>query len=246
MRCCRAFVTLTVLLTTLCGCNGDQGSSVTTRRTPVGKAEYGEITYKTADGWTIYGDFQPANRATKAVILLHQRMGQASDWAPLIDKLNGAGIATLAIDQRGAGRSQGRENGENAPWDTTADIQAAVEWLAAHGIKSIGLAGASYGANNALIYAAGHPDIRAVALLSPGTDYHGLKVEPAASSYKGALLVVSAKDDVIMDKGLETISHAFSGVAESKVYPGEAHGTQLLTFQPDSIDVLTAFFKSRL
>ena len=236
---------LTVTVLFLYGCSSQQGQPVSVSSTSPGKPATGEINFKTADGWTIYGDFRPANRATKGVILLHMRMGQAADWAPLVEKLNAAGIATLAIDQRGAGRSMGRENGQDAPWDTTGDIQGAVDWLAARGVKSVGLAGASYGANNALIYAAAHPAIRAVALLSLGTDYHGLKIEPAAGAYKGALMILSAKGDPIMEGGPETVTRT-RGDVESKVYEGDAHGTKLFSSQPDSADAITVFFKAHL
>src|SRR5207237_815023 len=110
-----------------------------------------EITYQDSDGWTIHGDYYPVAGSGKSVVLLHQRGGSADDWKRLVPKLNEEGISALAIDQRGAGRSTGPRNGDKAPWDTTPDIAGAVAWLATRQVTPphIGLAGASYGANNA-------------------------------------------------------------------------------------------------
>ena len=213
-----------------------------------GAATAGEITFATSDGWTIHADYAPAPGAKKAVILLHQRNGSAADWKPLVEKLNAAGIAALALDQRGAGRSQGRENGDNAPWDTSNDIAGAYDWLKQQGFAAnhIGLAGASYGANNALLYAASHSLRPPVALLSPGTDYHGLKIELAASHYQGAVLILTAKDDTIPEDGPALINRVAPGPHELKSYDGKDHGTDLFAAHADSLDAITEFFKTKL
>ena len=164
-------------------------------------------------------------------------------------RLNGAGIATLAIDQRGAGRSLGPQNGSGAPWNTSNDIAGAVEWLARKGFSRgrIGLAGASYGANNALIYAAAHPVVPAVALLSPGANYNGLVSTPAAARDKGAILVLTAKDDPVTGGGPAAITKAHvRGTIQLVTYRGSVHGTGLLTAEPGSLQALTDFFGRRL
>lgn len=206
-----------------------------------------EITFQTEDGWTIHADYSPVSGAKAAVVLLHQRRRSAADWVPLVGKLNAAGITTLALDQRGAGRSRGAQNDEDAPWDTTGDIAGAVEWLKQKGFdpKHIGLAGASYGANNALIYAAAHPETPAVALLSPGSDYHGLRVEPAASQYRGAILVLTATGDSVTAGGPEVIARAASGTRLIQ-YESDAHGTDLFDPHPESLEAITDFFQQRL
>jgi alpha-beta hydrolase superfamily lysophospholipase len=242
------FLTMTLLLApVLAGCGRQEkagGISSGTAGTTRGASE---ITFQTGDGWTIHADYSPVSGAKAAVILLHQRRRSAEDWIPLVGKLNAAGIATLALDQRGAGRSQGSRNEEDAPWDTTGDIAGAVEWLKQKGFdpKHIGLAGASYGANNALIYAAAHPETPALALLSPGFDYHGLRVEPAASQYRGAILALSAAGDSVTEGGPEAIVRAASGTRLIQ-YEGDAHGTDLFDPHPESLDTIADFFKQRL
>lgn len=236
------------LLATVAGCHRSDGGSAPGGAPGAGGASANEITFKTADGWTIHADWSTPKGAAKAVILLHQRGGSASDWAPVVAKLNAAGIATLALDQRGAGRSQGPHNGDDAPWDTTPDIAGAVEWLKVKGIAAnhVGLAGASYGANNALIYAAAHPQIPAVALLSPGANYQGLVIQPAAAKYHGAVLILTSSGDSITGEGPQIVERDSPGAKELKTYDGDAHGTAIFSAHADSIDAVTGFFKAKL
>lgn len=208
-----------------------------------------EITFKTVDGWTIHADYSTPAGAKTAVILLHQRGGSAADWKPLVARLNAARIATLAIDQRGHGRSLGAQTGANAPWQTSNDIAGGIKWLGQRGFAAerIGLAGASYGANNALIYAAAHRRVPSVALLSPGLNYHGLLIGPPAARYGGAVLVLSAKDDPITGGGPELVASVGKpGTVQRISYGGGDHGTSLLAADPSSLKTLTDFFKRRL
>lgn len=207
-------------------------------------ASAGEVTFTTSDSWTLHADYTAVPAARKAVVLLHQRGGSAADWQPILLKLAGIGLSVLAVDQRGFGRSAGSHAGEDPPWDTTHDIEAAIQWLGTKGFKpgDIGLAGASYGANNALIYAAAHPETPAVALLSPGKDYHGLKLEPAARLYKGRLLLLHAKDDSITQSGPDLLMKVSPGKPEMEVFSGNAHGTELFALHPESTDTLRSFF----
>lgn len=206
-----------------------------------------EVTFKTADNWTIHADFISPPNASKAVILLHQRNGSAADWKLLVDKITPLGIASLALDLRGAGRSTGPQNGDDAPWDVTADIDAARKFLDEHGFKGkpVVLAGASYGANNALIYAAAHPGLAGVALLSPGEDYHGLKIADAAKQYHGPLLLLSAEGDTITGRGPQIIKESTS-VSAGMGVDGDAHGTQMLKEHEQALQFLVNFLRSDL
>lgn len=209
-----------------------------------------QITYRDQDSWKIYGNLYEA-RSTKtgAVILLHQRNGTASDWDPLIPSLKRAGITVLAIDQRGAGSSVGPENGMDAPWNTELDIAGAIRYLEDHvHIKAgrIGLCGASYGANNALRYAARTKNIPAVALLSPGVDYHGLTVSSASTEYKGPLLIISSRDDPIPEGGPQLINHLAKGPHKMLLYEGSRHGTDILARYPAACNEISRFFSEHL
>ena len=205
------------------------------------------VSFKTADGWTIAGDLYAAvGKAQGNVVLLHQRGGQGSDWVPLCRALQMAHISALAIDQRGAGRStQGPgESGENAPWPTSGDISAAIASFKDK--LPTGLAGASYGANNALIYAAAHPDqIKSVALFSPGTNYHGLDAVAPARKFKGAVVIYHDKNDAIAGGGPKQITQALSGHDHIlRLSTGSEHGTNLLS--PANIRDAAMFFQRTL
>jgi len=202
-----------------------------------------QVEMKTADGWTILGDlYTPAGESNEAVVLLHQRGGSAKDWKAVCAALQDAGITALAIDQRGAGRSTKGpgSSGDDAPWVTTEDIAAAVGQL--KGIKHIGLAGASYGANNALIYAAAHPEeIAAAALVSPGDYGHGLDALQAARTYPGHLAIYHGNADTIAGIGPNEINSASQSSDHLlTVYDDNAHGTALLN--QDRIDSIVVFF----
>ena len=201
------------------------------------------VTYNTADGWTIHADFIEASNPRWFAILLHQRNGSAADWKLLAEALRSMGCSTLSCDLRGAGRSLGEKNGEDAPWDVSEDITAAIKYLKTKGLDDnpVSLIGASYGANNAMIYAGSHKGIGSVVLISPGEDYHGLKPIVAAQAYMGKILIVSADGDGITGSGPNGISSAAKGHVERKAYPGTEHGTELLAAHSDCAELIAKF-----
>lgn len=223
---------LLVTVIALQGCHESSNDANSLVGSPEGAKE---VSFKTDDGWNIFADaYVPAGSSKGAVILLHQRDGAASDWKALGSALQSAGYTALAIDQRGAGRSvQGPRGGtgnkaDNAPWETGPDIAAAIKFIEGKG--PVTLVGASYGANNALIYAAAHPDqVKSLILFSPGADYNGLKALPAAQAWKGPMLIYHDKGDTIAGSGPEQIDKA-SPSADHKLVlmDGSRHGTELL------------------
>lgn len=206
------------------------------------------VSFKTADGWTIKGTLYFASESGGAAVLLHQRGGSKSDWTGLCESLKTKGVTALAIDQRGAGESTAGPGGkgEDAPWDTSEDIAAAVGYLKNY--KTIGLAGASYGANNALIYAAKHPDrIKAVALFSPGADYSGLKTAEPAKLWKGPLRVYHDRGDSVAGEGPLMIDKiSISTDHRLLISEGDRHGTALLGEAMKGKDAVDKFFESAL
>lgn len=207
------------------------------------------VTLKTTDGWTIVGDlYTPAQKPIGAVVLLHQRGGSGADWQPLCQALQKSGIVALAIDQRGAGRStQGPgSTGSEAPWDTTEDVTAALTNRLSPYAGHIGLAGASYGADNALIYAADHPnDIQAVALYSPGLYGHGLDILKAAREWSKPIVIYHGRGDKIADDGPQQIMDACPAKDHQLILTDEnKHGTDLLN--SDKIDSTVNFFERTL
>lgn len=226
----RAGIVWTVLsLFTAAGCGGRESGTVVTSDQAAGDTRPAQ--YRTQDGWTIQGDlYEPHSKSKGFVLLLHQRGGSADDWHALAIALQQAGYIAFAIDQRGTGRSAvgPGQSGDHAPWNTTSDIEGGVYALKDKG--PITLIGASYGANNALLYAAAHPgQIRSLVLLSPSTDYHGLKTEAAVKKYTGALLIFHQKGDKIAGDGPEALNRAAGSKDHLlQMSEGTGHGVALL------------------
>lgn len=219
-------------------------SAVTVSTTRQPKAV--EVNFRTADGLTIYGDFADA-KTDKGVVLLHQWNADASTWRPYLSNFVVKGISVLAIDARGYGRSEQQGNQRFAPtWDIGHDIAGAVKFLQEKGCKRIGLAGSSYGANNALIFAASHADIPAVALLSPGEDYHGLKIADSAGRYKGKAFVLLSEGDRGVGDVLDILRSSLGDRLTSILLKGDAHGTRMLEKEPDLVKQLVQFFHASL
>lgn len=199
-----------------------------------------EITLKTSDGWTLKGNLYAPPAAKGAVLFLHQYGGSAQDWQPLCAALEAAGITALAIDARGFGRSARGPggSGENASWNIENDIAAALESLPSG--QPMALAGASYGANNALIFANSHPNrVRGIALFSPGANYHGLNALPPAKTYQGPVLILTASGDSIAASGPQQIHDANPVNRTLTVLEGAGHGKALL--RPEVVEKTVAF-----
>ena len=172
---------------------------------PSSKGDAERVTFTTDDaaGVAIVGDlYIPEKTPAPAILALHQFQANRATYAAFARTMRDSGFVVLAIDGRGFGDSKTGADGTVAPgWDTQGDIAAAIEYLKSQpsvDAQRIGLIGASYGASNALIFAADNPvDVRSAVLLSVGLNYHGsLPTEPALKKYGDRpLLMMAANDD---------------------------------------------------
>jgi pimeloyl-ACP methyl ester carboxylesterase len=218
-----------LLIAALTGCGGKETGTVVSSDQATGETRPAK--YVTQDGWTITGDFyEPPTQTKGVVLLLHQRGGSAEDWHTLCLAIKTAGYTAYAIDQRGTGRSSvgPGQSGEYAAWNTVPDIEMGV-----YAVKDKGpvmLIGASYGANNALLYAAAHPEmVRSLVLFSPSTDYHGLKTLKAVKKYTGPLLIFHQKGDKIAGDGPADLDKASGSKDRTlQLNEGTGHGVALL------------------
>lgn len=98
-----------------------------------------EVSFKTEDGWTIYGDLclSRGNGQAKApgVILVHSYLTDRHVFEDLKQMLVTAGFAVLNMDFRGRGKSQGRGSYFDLPLEERdkayLDVRAATAFLAA-------------------------------------------------------------------------------------------------------------------
>ncbi len=164
------------------------------------------LTLHTDDDVDLAADWYPVPDARRFAILLHMRPGKKEDWPAWAAALNAKGVACLAIDQRGSGRStQGglldvRRFTDEDDRKRLLDAKAAFEELrdgqGATEASTI-LVGGSIGANVAIRFAADHPGIPLVIALSPGLDYHGVTTVDAIARLAPLqrVVVVTSDDD---------------------------------------------------
>jgi dienelactone hydrolase len=219
---------------------------------PLLAAQGQEVTFQTDDGVTIVGSLYLPARSGPAVVLLHALGRTREDWQPVAARLADAGFVALAIDLRGHGASGPLPEGSSLG-DLTrmmADVKAARAFLATRREvmpNRIGIAGASVGANLAILLAAGDPTVRSLALLSPGIDYRGLRPEAAMKKYgdRPALLVASQEDNYSANSARQ-LSQSGPGVRDLRILNGAGHGTAMLGRQPDLAASLLDWFRRTL
>ncbi len=219
---------------------------------PPRAAQVQEVTFHTDDGVAIVGSLYLPARSGPAVILLHALGRTREDWQPVAARLADAGFVALAIDLRGHGAS-GPLPERTSLDDLTrmvADVKAARAFLATRrevAPNRIGIAGASIGANLAILFAAGDPTVRSLALLSPGIDYRGLRPEAAMKKYgdRPALLVASQEDNYSANSGRQ-LAQSGPGVRDLRILNGAGHGTAMLGRQPDLAASILDWFRRTL
>jgi pimeloyl-ACP methyl ester carboxylesterase len=206
------------------------------------------VTFRSDDGLTLVATwYEPSIRPAPAVIAIHMLQKSGRDWDQFATMMAAGGIGVLALDLRGHGESQG------SPQDyqgMVQDVRAARRFLAqrADVVPSrIGIAGASLGATLAALAAADDPSIVSLALLSPATDYRGLRLEPAVRKYgaRPILLVASDNDGYALRSSRE-LAKAGGGVREEAVLATAGHGTAMLAGDPDLGRRLLEWFRRTL
>ena len=200
-----------------------------------GGARTQRLTIRTEDGVSLAATwYEPSQRPAPAVLLVHMFHRTRRDWDALATRLSTDGVGVLTIDLRGHGESSGD------PSDLAAmvqDVKAARRHLSARAdvIHSrLGAAGASLGANLAVLAAADEPSIISLALLSPSLDYRGIRIEAALRKYGSRpALLVAGDDDPYAGRTAKELQKTGGGVRELLVLPQAGHGMQMLARAPD-------------
>jgi len=217
------------------------------------------VSFTTPDGFTIKGTLTiPATGPKRhPVVIIAPQFHQTRDsFAPLAERLNARGIATLALDLRGHGESTDKGGAAVAVTDDfmasakavgfdkiPADLAQAAAWVRKqHGIdgRRVGLAGASLGAFSVLM-ASRQVRPQAVLALSPaGNEAFG---EGALDKLKGGLpkggadLIFAAADDKETADNAKALA-TVPGVSVL-LYPGSDHGS---AFLKDHAETMAVFF----
>ena len=231
-----------------------------------------EMSLTTPDGFVLKGTLTvPAAPASKrharprpcpVVLLAHQFMADRGGWKPLAEKLNAAGIATLALDLRGHGASTQQAGKEVKVTDDflasakavsldkiPADLTQAAAWLRHQpGIdgRRLGLAGSSVGAFATLMASAKIRPIAVLALSPAGNGAFGPNATPALAraveTAKSAVMVMASRQDEDANQNA-TALRPIPGVY-ARFADGKEHGFDYLAAQSDTMAVfLTTYLK---
>ena len=199
-----------------------------------------------ADGVTIAATlYHAGGGAAPAVVLVHMFTRTKDDWRTFAERLQASGITALAIDLRGHGGS----GGASAPAPAMAlDVRAGIDFLAAQAsVHGIGVVGASLGASAALLAAADAALVRGVALLSPSSDYRGVRIEAALRKFGNRpLLLVTSSEDPYALRTVRAMMTDTTTARDQRVSPIAAHGSQLLDRDPDVATALVDWLRRTL
>jgi dienelactone hydrolase len=168
------------------------------------------------------------------------------DWQPVAERLADANITAMAIDLPGPGYPG--DGASLAGWHT--EIFAAIGYLSGRPeirATAIGVAGASLGANLAALAGAADGRVRSLALVSPSLEYRGVRIEPAMRQYgaRPAILIASTHDPYAARSAKELAANA-PGIRELRWSETTAHGTPLLSRDPDTATALVEWFRRTL
>ena len=209
------------------------------------------VALTTADGVPIKGDYyRPVVESAPAVVLVHGSGRERSAWGIFAWRLMEQGVATLAIDLRGAGESGGEIDDQNK----VEDVAAAVAFLTAQAEvdpHNVFIIGANDGSWWALDYAARHPEIRAVALITPGIRYDKAFLEQVMADYGERPIFIAVSDseenhDENAVKTAKLLDKLASGPHELIVLHDYGWGTGLLMQENGLAPKLLAWLQQSL
>ncbi len=168
-----------------------------------------------------------------AVILSHMRPNDQTAWFDFAEELADNGYAAMTFNFRGYGTSEGDQDFGRLD----DDLAAVVRYLRDRGKQTIFLVGASMGGTTSLVVAASEAVAGVVAISAPAQfeDQDALKAVPNVTVPK---LFIASEADEQAKLSLEQLVEATGQPKEQEIYPGNAHGTNLL--QPDQSDYATA------
>jgi uncharacterized protein len=208
------------------------------------------IALRAADGTALSAVWHSPARPAPAVLLVHMLTRNHSEWDATAEALNVSGFGVLALDLRGHGASEGSST---ALGSMQQDVQAALDWLKTRPevlANRLGIGGASLGATLAVMAAAVDPAVRSIALLSPASEYRGLRCEASMRRFverAGAVMLVASTGDPYALRSAHHFEAMGTGPRDLRVIDGtNAHGTTLLSVRPELVTSLVDWFRRSL
>jgi dienelactone hydrolase len=214
------------------------------------------VDLKSPDGTSLKGTFFSNGKPGPGVLLLHQCNRQRKVWDDLATRLATAGLSVMTVDLRGYGDSSGTPVGKLSPEESNvvfnqkfpADVETAYQFLVSQpGVarNDIVVGGASCGVNQAVRVAANHPEVKALLLLSEGTDPSGRQF--LRSSPNMPVFMAAADDDP--DYGVTEImqwlfSFSTNPVSKFVHYPTGGHGVEMFDAHKELPGMIVAWVAS--
>lgn len=215
-------------------------------------------TLHASDGITLPAHlFVPTRPNAPGLILVHRLGANATLWEPLAVRAQQSGYLVVTFDLRGHGASRDAQglpmdykSFTDSNWHTVLhDIDAAKKLLLDAGAdpNNLFVGGEGLGASLALQYAAAHPDMQGLVMLSPALNDHGIDAEPllAALAERPTLLVWSEGDAYAASSG-STLKAIAPGHVESHTYPGTAHGTDIFATSVQAVGQIVVWLDQML
>lgn len=131
------------------------------------------ITLTTPDNFSLDASYGKGTNNI-GIVFMHGLRWYKEGEEPFViaaEKLTEKGFSTLLFDFRGHGKSSGESAKDFSITSQVNDIEAAVQFLKDHGVTTIYLAGASFGAGATVLYTISHPEITKLVLSNPSMDY---------------------------------------------------------------------------
>ena len=205
------------------------------------------VSFRSPSGRTVEASLnESSQRPATAVVLVGMLGHSRDDWQAIAQRMADAHITTLAIDLPGAVAPG--DPGALANWSD--DIRGAVAYLASRPetrAGAIGVVGAALGASLAGIAAAGDSQIRSLVLVSPTSDYRGVRLDNALRQYgaRPAYLVASQQDPYAARSARELAKNP-PGIRQVQMAEAAASGTSLLIREPDLVRLVIEWFQRTL
>lgn len=126
---------------------------------------------------------RPEGDAISGVVLCHGFLSssESSTNLALSKSLGGKGIASVRFDFWGHGKNKG-EFSQLTLNRCVKELEQILSWFKLKGIRKVGLVGSSYSGTVTMLVAENHPDLRAVALKCPVSDYAAIWREQLGES----------------------------------------------------------------
>ena len=183
------------------------------------------------------------------VVLLHQKSRSHAVWDGFARAIAGRGMAALAMDMRGYGKSiynlklrKNRAPGVFYDGDFDAypnDVRVLVgqtlhDWGYRLDTNNLAMIGAELGGNAGLLWAEQEPRVKYCALISPGLERKGLRIAPTIIDFgERPLYIAASEQDIYAAESCYLLSDVVDRVLDMDIFEGFLHGNALLNANAD-------------